>query len=324
VAWYGQAARGQLEVLAKREDIAELIADPATDPALRERLRTVLEIRRYASDELGLPDGRSYTLYADLERPAPVWNVVATPRFSVRPETWCYPLVGCVAYRGYFRREAAHARAEALRGEGLDVAVFPATAYSTLGWFADPILDSMLDLGDAELAELIFHELSHELFYVPGDAAFNEAFATFVGRTGTLSWLDEKGDAAAIAAWRRREQVDRALTALLLQTREELTAAYSAERSEDALAQAKAGIFVRLDRRLAELAASSGSERIEGWVGQPLNNAHLALVATYESGVAAFERLYRDACRSELSCLFERARSLADGSRSARDAFLDR
>lgn len=322
LAWYGQAARGQIEILAKREDIAELIADPDTAEQLRERLRTVLDIRDFASSALALPDSRSYTVYADLGRDAPLWNVVATPAYSVVPETWCYPLVGCLAYRGFFRREDAIELAGEMRGQGLDVAVFPATAYSTLGWFADPVLDSMLDLSDPALAELIFHELTHEMLYVSGDTAFNEAFATFVGRLGTERWLSRHAEASNLRQWREAQELDRRLRAALMRARERLARAYEQASTTQALASAKAREFDRLESDLRRLAEASGSRRIDGWLAQDLNNAHLALVATYESGVAAFEALYRHECDQQLECFYERVHALADADRERRSGFL--
>ncbi|QKK03677.1 MAG: aminopeptidase [Pseudomonadota bacterium] len=321
VAWYGQAARGQLEVLAKREDIADLIADPATPDRLRQRLERVLAIRDFASRKLGLPDSGSYRHYADLGRSAPVWNVVATPRYSVEPKTWCYPLVGCLAYRGYFRRDAASRHALRLREEGLDVAVFPAVAYSTLGWFDDPVLDSMLGLEDEQLAELVFHELAHEALYLPGETAFNEAFATFVGREGVRRWLELRGDAAALARWQRRRIVDRALTDQLLMAREALARAYAEPVDETQLETARERIFGRLRAQLRQLADQHDSSRLNGWLEQPLNNAHLSLVATYESGVAAFAGLLAE-CNGDVDCFRDRVNALERSDSAVRAAFL--
>jgi len=322
VAWYGQAARGQIEVLAKREDIAEMIADEATSPRLRERLRTVLDIREFASSALGLPDSRSYTLYADLDREAPLWNVVASPAYSLSPKTWCYPLVGCLSYRGFFDRERARALARDLREEGLDVAVFPASGYSTLGWFADPVLDSMLELSDAALAELIFHELTHEWLYVRGDTAFNESLATFVARLGTERWLQQREKEAALRRWRSRRALDRRVRDAMLATRDRLAGRYEALSDPRELAAAKQAEFSRLKEELRALSEGEGSGRLDAWQSRDFNNAHLALVATYESGVDAFESLYHDTCNSDLACLLERTRALVDAGPASRARFL--
>jgi len=298
------------------------MADPATSPELRGRLRTVLEIRDFASAELGLPESRSYRVYADLERPAPLWNVVAAPAYSVRPETWCYPLVGCLAYRGFFRRERADDLAAELAAEGFDVAVFPATAYSTLGWFADPVLDSMLDLPEPRLAELIFHELTHEMLYVKGDTAFSEAFASFVGRTGAERWLSQEEDRSALRKWREAQALDRRLTGVLLAARERLANVYERADGRSELEAVKEREFRRLHDDLRELAQRHDSRRIEAWLSRELNHAHLALVATYEAGISAFESVYRDDCDGDLECLYRRARALAGAGAGRRAEFL--
>lgn len=322
LAWYGQAARGQLEVLAKREDIAELINDPETPEDLRERLVTVLDMRRFAVDELGLPEGRSYTLYADLGREAPLWNVVATPAYSVQPMTWCYPLVGCLSYRGFFQRERAFDLAGELADEGLDSAVFAATAYSTLGWFADPVLDSMLELPDAALAELIFHELSHELVYVRGATAFNEAYATFVGRLGAERWLRSRGRIDELHQRQHSLALSQALNERLLETRQRLATGFAERDSESELAEFKAAEFGRLRAAIEALAAEQETTRLDGWLARPLNNAHLALVATYEAGTTAFERLYREPCGEELACVHAEVERLAAAGSDVRQNFL--
>src|SRR5699024_1635377 len=189
----------------------------------------------------------SYTLYADLGRRAPLWNVVAAPRHSVRPRTWCYPLVGCVAYRGFFRHRQAAELAARLEAGGFDVAVYPATAYSTLGWFADPVLESMLALPDPALAELIFHELAHELLYVRGDAAFSEAFATFVARVGTRRWLAHRGADEGLQRWQTDQRLNRQLNELLLAARQRLADGYAGTTDRERLARIKRREFERLD-----------------------------------------------------------------------------
>ncbi len=322
LAWYGQAARGQIEVLSKREDIADLIAQADTPEALRERLVTVLDMRRFAVEELGLPDGRSYTVYADLGREAPLWNVVATPAYAVQPMTWCYPLVGCLSYRGFFQREQALSLAGSLNDDGLDTAVFAATAYSTLGWFADPILDSMLELSDASLAELIFHELSHELLYVRGATAFNEAYATFVGRLGAERWLRARGRIEEMRRWQDNHGLNQQLNERLLETRQRLATGFAERDDESALAEFKDAEFERLRASVEALAADLNTRRLDGWLARPLNNAHLALVATYEAGVSSFERLYRDDCGQKLACVHAEAQRLGTADGEVRQQFL--
>ncbi|MGB0515187.1 MAG: aminopeptidase, partial [Wenzhouxiangellaceae bacterium] len=182
LGWYAQAARGQFELLSKREHIESRIAAPDTPSEERRKLAWVLEARRFAHGHLALPDNGSYSRYVALDRDAVLWNVIATPEFSLEPKTWCYPWVGCLAYRGWFRLRRAEHEAERLRDKGLDVRVAPVAAYSTLGRFEDPVTSPMLAWNDAALAGLIFHELAHQRLFVPGDTAFNEAYASVVQR----------------------------------------------------------------------------------------------------------------------------------------------
>jgi predicted aminopeptidase len=322
LAWYGQAVHGQLDLLSRREHIADLLRDPDTDPELARRLEQVLKIRRFAHQELGLPESRSYRHYADIERPAVVWNVIATPRFSLQPRTWCFPIAGCVAYRGYFSRADADAQAHALREQGLDVIVSPAAAYSTLGWFSDPVLSTMLAWDDAGLAGFLFHELSHEQLFVPGDTAFNEAYATLVETVGVERWLDSQGNPAALQAWRDRLELRQRWTAVMLDARDRLADGYHRLRGDEAaLAAFKAEAFGDLSEALAELAEASQSDWIRRWAERGLNNADLALVASYREGVSAFEAVLQG-CDQDLDCFHARVAEIAGQGPSARADFL--
>lgn len=321
VGWYGQAVRGQVELLCKRQDIAELIADPATPDDLRRQLTTALDAREFAVAELGLPDSRSYTLYADLGRDAAVWNVVAAPRFSMEPKTWCYPFVGCLAYRGYFRPEGAEALARRLGREGHDSAVFPAAAYSTLGWFADPVLDTMLEQDEVRLAGLIFHELAHEKLHVRGDTAFNEAYATFVEREGIRRWLHARGDSARLERWEQDLAVEQAFIDLLLAARSRLVELYGRDLDAERMAEEKAARFGRLRHEYRQFEQRHETRRFRNWFDRPLNNAHLVMVATYESGVSAFRELLGE-CAGQLSCVHDKAQALADAPAPRRERFL--
>lgn len=317
LGWYGQATRGQLDILSKREDIARLIEQPDTDPILAERLALALEIRAFAVAELGLPDSRSYTRYADLGREAAVWNVVATPRFDLKPKTWCYPLVGCLAYRGFFDPDRARALAAELTASGYDAAVFPVPAYSTLGWFADPVLNTMLERSDARLAALLFHELAHEKLFLRGDTEFSEGYAVAVERVGVQRWLEAQGDQSALARWHREELLHADFTALLLAARAELAVLYASDRPKPAIEDARAAAFDELRSAVRALDARSGDARFSRWAEREINNAHLALVTTYESTVAGFSRLLDD-CAAELACFHARAAELARADEATR------
>ena len=321
VSWYGQAVHGQLDLLCRREPIVKLINDPSTDPELRQRLAMVLEIREFAGQQLDLPDSRSYSHYADLEREAAVWNVIAAERFEMSPRTWCYPIAGCLAYRGYFNRDRAIAYAERLERQGYDVAVSPAVAYSTLGWFADPVLNTMLAWDDARLAGLIFHELAHEKLFVPGDTAFNEAYATVVEREGVRRWLNARQDHELLAEWERNEKLSTALVEILLDTRQVLIALYAGEMGEAEMGRLKAEIFEKMQTRIRRLGERHRTDRFSGWLARDLNNAHLVLTATYEAGTAAFEQLLVD-CDRNLACFHDRVGELAVASDRTRREFL--
>ena len=324
VGWYGQAARGQIEMLCKREPIDRLMANPDTPDGLRDRLATALEAREFAMAELGLPDSPSYTYYADLERDAAVWNVIATPRFSMQPKTWCFPLVGCLAYRGYFRADAAHRYASRLAEQGYDTAVTPAVAYSTLGWFADPVLNTMLAYDDTWLAGLIFHELAHEKLYVRDDTAFNEAYARLVEREGVRRWLLQRDEHDQLRVWESDQVRRQGFINLLLDTRSALIELYGRDLPDDEMADAKGEKFDQLHERIREFGRVQDTERYAGWLRIEINNAHLASVATYEAGVAAFDRLLNDECGGDFDCLHAEAARMADWPAPERARFLSR
>jgi predicted aminopeptidase len=289
--YYAQLARGQLELLHARQPVEELLADPATAAPLRARLALALQARRFASAVLGLPDNRSYRLYADVQRPYVLWNLFATAEFSVEPELHCFPIAGCVAYRGYYAQGRARGAAALLRRQGLDTYIGGVEAYSTLGWFDDPLLNTMLTWSDERLVAVIFHELAHQQLYVADDTAFNESFATFVEREGLRQWRTARGLAAAEAATsRQREQ----LTELVLASRERLRALYASELPAAAMRAAKQAEFERLrgEYRALRDRQWGGVGRYDGWIEGPLNNAKLLPFGLYDRWVPAFARLF--------------------------------
>jgi len=306
LGYYARTVRGGLEVLTHRRPIDAVLADPATPPHLAERLRLVQRIRRFAVGELSLPDDKSYTRYTDLDREAAVWTVVAAPELSVQPVVWCFLVVGCVSYRGYFSEAAAERFAALLDERGYDVAVDGRAAYSTLGHFADPVLSTFLDYEEPRLAGLIFHELAHRRVYVPGDTAFNESFATAVELAGVERWLEitGSGEEGTGPGYRARQRLDEQITALYLAARDRLEEVYAADavppvletgKSETSDApdletlgldgwkrRRKAEVFDGLRRQLRRL----GVEPAE-----PLNNGRLASLGPYHRWLAAFEAL---------------------------------
>ncbi|CAG8868933.1 hypothetical protein PS627_03292 [Pseudomonas fluorescens] len=292
VSYYGQLAEGQWQLLRARTSVAALVEDPATDSALRQRLLQAEQARLFASARLQLPDNRSYRVYADLGRPYVVWNVFATPELSLDPQTHCFPIAGCVAYRGYYRQGAARGAAALLRQEGLDVYVGGVEAYSTLGWFDDPLLAPMLGWSDERLASLIFHELAHQRVYVQDDTAFNESFATFVEQEGSRQWRAARGlPASTDDGLRQREQFIR----LVLASRERLQVIYAGTLSVGAKRAGKQAEFARLRAEYRQLrdAEWGGSGRYDAWVNGPLNNAKLLPFGLYDQWVPAFAEIFR-------------------------------
>lgn len=294
VEYYSQAIQGHFEVMGKALPIERLLSDPATDPKLRERLRLAQEIRAFAVKGLHLPDNGSYHRYADLGRDHVSWVVAATPEFSIEPQRWCFPVAGCLSYRGYFSKAKAEAAATGLRKQGLDVDVAGSTAYSTLGWFDDPILNTLISGSGARLAEVIFHELAHQRLYFKGDTGFNEAFAVALSRHGVIAWFEQKGDKAAIDAYGRQLRQGEEFHRLLLETREDLRQLYAGKQPPEAMREGKRHIFADMRVRYAGLKQSwGGYSGYDAWMAQELNNAHLSLIATYQELVPRFLDLIR-------------------------------
>ncbi|HJX21123.1 MAG TPA: aminopeptidase [Steroidobacteraceae bacterium] len=318
-----QAASGQWQVLRQRVPIDRLLADPRTPPALRAHLQEVRAAREFASHELGLPDNRSYRSYADIGRPYVVWNVVAAPEFSVSPKRWCFPIAGCVAYRGYFREQRAREFAAALAVRGFDVTVDGVPAYSTLGRLADPVLSSMLRYGDDELAATIFHELAHQLLYVRDDSEFNEAFATTVEAAGLERWLAHQGASERLQQFRERQAHTAAFLSLLAQSRARLALLYASGVARDEMRAGKAQILAALaaDIRTLELREGVSYPLYEEWIAAGLNNARLASVSTYFDCVPGFTRLLTQA-GNDLTRFYTAARELARQPRALRHARL--
>ena len=321
--YLAQAASGEWHVLHERVPIDTVIADPHTTPAVREHLEQVRAAREFASHELGLPDNASYRSYADIGRPFVVWNVVAAPEFSVVPQRWCFPVAGCVAYRGYFHEASAREFALTLEAQGFDVALDGVPAYSTLGKFADPVLSSMLRYGDDDLAATIFHELAHQLLYVRDDSEFNEAFATTVEDVGLERWLAHQGAPARMQAFREAQQREQQLVSLLTATRARLKRLYASGLPRTEMVLEKAAVFTQLtaDIRALERREGVSVPLYEEWIAQGLNNARLASVATYFECLPGFIRLLHEQ-GDDLPRFYAAARHLAEQPRSERHARL--
>jgi predicted aminopeptidase len=292
VNYYAQTVSGHFELMGRSRSIAELVADPATDEQLKQRLELVTAIRDYASGHLHLPDNDSYRSYADLQREAVVWSLVATEEFSIQPQQWCYPIIGCASYRGYFSSADAEKQGAALKERGRDVAVVAIPAYSTLGWFDDPLPSTVINWPEARLAGLIFHELAHQQLYVADDSAFNEAFAMTVERVGVERWFRQRGDVEGEKAWRRMEQREQEFIALILDARRRLQQLYARPLTAEEMRAGKAAEFERLRAEYSRRRAAWGNNPgLDRWFDRELNNAHLALIATYEQWVPALREL---------------------------------
>ena len=289
--YVAQAARGQWQVMHARQPIDKVIASDKTAPELRGRLTEVRAARDFASRELALPDNGSYRSYADLKRPYVVWNVVAAPEFSVSPRRWCFPIAGCVAYRGYFKEAKARSFADSLAMQGFDTYVGGVAAYSTLGKFKDPVLNTMLGYGDDELAAIIFHELSHQLIYVANDSEFNEAFATAVEQAGLERWLKLRGRESDLGRYKARRSRQAQIIALFSGARTKLAALYRQRIALDLMRERKHEIFQSLDQQIADLEKRLGVRSSYRDSEKGLNNAYLASIATYYDCVPGFERL---------------------------------
>jgi predicted aminopeptidase len=305
--YYTQAARGQLEVMRKREPIANVIADPGTSADLADRLRLVEEARSFSVSELGLPDNDSYRSYADVERDFVVWNVFAAPEFSLEAKQWCFPVAGCVSYRGYFSEQAAHREAKRLDGKGFDVSVGGIAAYSTLGKFDDPILNTMMQWEDVDLVATMFHELAHQVLYVKGDSGFNESFATAVEEFGIERWLRSRGLDTEMDKYRERHGLRERLMQLVEVARSDLTEIYSAPLDADTMRSRKSA---RLDFLRAELAREfEGSGRqMPAWVSDGLNNARLASMMLYQGRLPEFRELLIE-CNDDIRCFYAAVRA---------------
>jgi predicted aminopeptidase len=310
LSYYMQAVGGQLELNSLSRPVGDLLADTRTPPDLRGRLVAAQSMREFASRELGLPDNQSYRSYAQLDRPYVVWNVVVAPEFSLKPVESCFPVAGCVTYRGFFSREEAERYAATVLAAGDDAFVYGVPAYSTLGAFADPLLSTFIRWGDTELARLLFHELAHQILYVAGDSTFNESFAVLVEREGVRRWLAAEGRSAELSKYLEARARERELAQRLDQTRTRLKTLYASDLPKDAIRAAKKAEF-------EELAADPIYKRHAGrYVGGP-NNALLASFATYSQLVPAFERQLA-AAGGDLRLFYARMKALSRMNKAER------
>ncbi|MGC8517092.1 MAG: aminopeptidase [Steroidobacteraceae bacterium] len=320
-----QAAVGEWHVMHDRRSIIDVIDEPDAPQSLVRELGAVRAARRFASQQLALPNNDSYRSYVNLHRRYVVWNVVAAPQFSVQPKQWCFPIAGCVAYRGYFHERAAESFAARLKRRGYDVLVEGVPAYSTLGRLPDPVMSTMMRYGSDELAATIFHELAHQLLYVPNDSRFDEAFAMTVENTGLKRWLRYRHEPQRIAVFEHLDAADRAFAALLRHTRSRLARVYGSGMTHPQMLKRKRAILAQLAvqiRRL-EQRLHVRAPLYSRWIRQGLNNADLVSVGTYYDCLPGFEQLLRRE-HGNLPRFYAAARRLAHEPKELRDRALCR
>ena len=298
-SYYLQSLNGHVDLLLKRQTISGILASQNTDKLLRDKLEMVLEIRRFASEHLSLPDHGSYSDYADLGRNFVVWNVFAAPELSLQAKQWCFLFVGCLNYRGYYSEEAANRYAQTLEAQGYDVFVGGVTAYSTLGWFNDPVLNTMLNRDNNYLASVIFHELSHQKLYLKNDTAFNEAFAEMVAQTGVQYWLDLHGTATSRQNFLDKRSDETAFVNLILKYKEKLEMTYNSEISTNEKRANKKFLLNQIAEEYENQYETGGNTgRYVTWLSSGLNNAKLITVITYQDYVSGFLTIFNHEYRN--------------------------
>ena len=323
VSYYSQAARGQLSIMMGRQDIEALLEDTALSMELREKFTLVLEIRDYAASDMLLPVASNYSSYVDVQREHAVWNVFAAPEFSTQALNWCYPIAGCVSYRGYFSEESAQRYGEKLAEQGFDVYTGGVDAYSTLGWFDDSLLSTVLNRSDYQLAGLIFHELAHQIVYVPGDTTFNESFATAVEREGIRRWLEQRGQAELVAPALINMQRQEEFVALVSAWRVQFDELYLEQLSDDEMRQRKRSLQeeMRADYNAVK-ATWDDYNGYDNWFSRSLNNAQLSTVSSYNDLVPAFDTLLAEN-GDDLAEFYSAVKGLAGLDAGERSAALD-
>ncbi len=323
IGYYWQAATGHMALMREAEPVEAVIADPQASLELREKLVGATQAVTFAHDQLLLPDNGSYASYADLGRRYAVWNVIAAPPLSLEPRSWCFPIAGCVSYRGYFTPEGASAFAEELRAAGDDVFVGGVTAYSTLGRFADPLLNTVMQMPDYRLAGVIFHELAHQQLYVRDDTQFNEGFASFIEAEGVRRWLLYRGDEQAWCRYRLEQRREEQVLEMLGKFRLALGEVYTRNDPDDTKLAEKSALLATIGGAYDQLKRSwPGPPDFDHWFAAPFNNARFAMLATYDHDVPAFAALLAQS-GGDLEMFYQQAAELAADPASVRRGRLD-
>ncbi|MFK5914652.1 MAG: aminopeptidase [Woeseiaceae bacterium] len=324
--YYMDLMAGHSELLEQQKPVAELVEDKNTPEKLRELLVKSQKIRDFASKSLLLPENDSYRHYADIKRPYALWNVIATKEFSIEPKKWCYIFVGCMSYRGYFSKQEAIDYAAELKSQGFDVHVAGAKAYSTLGWFDDPLLNTMMYKSEARRAGIIFHELSHQLIYIDNDSAFNEAFATTVEQEGVRRWMLNSGKEKQYATFLLDKKRDTQINQILLEIRASLKELYLKALPVEKMRQEKAGVFHRMEGRYQQLKKTWQQDKnkndYDPWMLQGLNNSHLSLIATYHHLVPVFNQMLENT-KHDLKVFYTNVEQVGELNKKKRTTYLN-
>lgn len=322
LGYIAHTSSGHLKLMSERQSISSLIKDEDLDPAQIVKFKNILAIREFASSQLHLPNNKSYTSYVALERDYVTWVVFATPTLSLQPESWCFWVVGCVPYRGYFDDVKAEQFADQLRQLQLDVYVAPVPAYSTLGWFSDPILSSMLDRGERVTAEYIFHELAHQQLYIKNDTSFNEAFASAVGQLGVMAWLEAENNAAELQRYLDSQQQKQQLYKIVDSLRQQLIEIYDSVDSEPEKTKLKQQAFASYEQRvISQLEQWGKLQNYRQWLLEDMNNAKLNAFSTYQALVPEFIALF-GSCNKDFSNFYQVVKSTQRLNNQQRVEFL--
>jgi predicted aminopeptidase len=320
--YYVQAIFGQISILNKRQSIRHIIKNPNISKKLKAQLSLILELRDFAEKQLHLPVNDHYLTYVDLKRSYVLWNVFAAPEFSLTPKTWCYPVVGCMAYRGYFSKDQADHYSEKLKQQGFDTFVGGVSAYSTLGWLDDPVISTFVHRSPDQLAALIFHELAHQLLFIPNDTTFNESFATVIEQEGLRRWLAEKHDLQLFNDYQREYHRKEKFIQLVMKYKDKLASVFIQSITLSEKRILKADVFAQMKDEYRIIKQKwNGYEDYDIWFNDPLNNAKMITISTYYEFVPAFRTLlaYHG---NNLDVFYRKCREVAQKPEKERQACL--
>jgi len=324
IIYYNQLISGQITIFSKKQPIHELLDNPDTPEKLKKKLRLVMDIRTFAKDELFLPVKDQYLSFVKLERPFAAWNMWATPEFSFEPKTWCYPIIGCALYRGYFSKKDALDYGRQLEAQGYDVYIGGVAAYSTLGWLDDPVFSTFVYRSDIHLAALIFHELSHHLLYVADDTTFNESFAIAVEQEGLRRWLASGDNPGASEDYKMDYRRRRQFIEMVTKYRKDLESLYAENLSAQEKRQSKAAVFEKFEDEYRLLKQHwGGYSGYDLWMSRKMNNAKLISVSTYHDLVPEFLELLKT-CNNDLKVFYKKCRALSERPKEERLVYLEK